>query len=129
MRDCGVSLGPGFLQLATLEEVLVDEPPVRLRAAFYDPGDLDQVVAAIRALGEVVVGIGAPAGENRVAERELAQRGVAPLAYSEQTARLYDELSDLGIYSPTSPTGQVEEGAFRRAAVFETSPDGVFAVL
>jgi hypothetical protein len=129
MRYCGISLGPGFLQLATLEEVLVDEPPVRLRAAFYEPGDLDQVVAAIRALDDAVAGIGAPAGQNRAADRELAQRGVPPTPYSEQAARLYDELSDLGIYSPASGTGQVEEGAFRHAAVFETSPDGVFAAL
>src|SRR5690349_18594363 len=129
MRYCGIALGPGFFQLATLEEMLVDEPPVRLRAAFYEPGDLDQVVAAIRALDEAVVGIGAPAGENRAADRALAQRGVPPAAYSEQAARLFDELSHLGIYSPASATGQVEEGAFRHAAVFETSPDGVFAAL
>jgi len=129
MRYCGIALGPGFLQLATLEEVLVDEPPVRLRATFYDPGDLDQVVAAIRALDDAVVGIGAPAGENRAADRELAQRGVPSMPYAEQAARLYTELSDLGIYAPAGATGQVDEGAFRHAAVFETSPDGVFAAL
>jgi hypothetical protein len=129
MRYCGITLGPGFFQLATLEELLADEPPVRLRAAFYDPGDLDQVVAAIRALDHAVVGIGAAAGEHRAADRELAQRGVPPAVYSEQAARLFDELSDLGIYSPANATGQVEEGAFRQASVFETSPDGVFAAL
>src|ERR1051326_7643184 len=129
MRYCGIALGPGFLQLATLEEVLVDEPPVRLRATFYDPGDLDQVVAAIRALDDAVVGIGAPAGENRAADRELAQRGVPSMPYAEQAARLYTELSDLGFSAPGGARGQGDEGAFRHAAVFETSPDGVFAAL
>jgi hypothetical protein len=127
---CGIALGPGFLQLASLEEVLVPEPPVRLRASFYEPGDLEQVTAAIRALGDAVVGIGAPAGEDRAADRELAERGVPPMHYSAQAARLYEELQDLGVYSPPGLSGgQVEEGAFRTAAVFETSPDGLFAAL
>jgi hypothetical protein len=129
MRYCGIALGPGFLQLATLEEVLVDEPPVRLSATFYEPGDVDHVAEAVRELGEVVVGIGAPAGENREADRELAARGVPPLPYSAPAARLYDELDDLGVYSPSRGSGQVEEGAFRNAAVFETAPDGLFAAL
>jgi hypothetical protein len=107
----------------------VDEPPVRLRATFYEPGDADQVVVAIRALGDAVVGVGAPAGESRQADRDLAARGVPPLPYSAPAARVYEELADLGIYSPVNTTGQVEEGAFRRAAVFETSPDGLFAAL
>jgi hypothetical protein len=129
MRYCGIALGPGFLQLATLEEVLVDEPPVRLRATFYEPGDVDQVVAAIRALGDVAVGVGAPAGENREADRDLAARGIPPLPYSAPAARLYDELDDLGIYTPSGPGTQVVEGAFRTAGVFETTPDGLFAAL
>lgn len=129
MQYCGIALGPGFFQLATLEEVLVPQPPVRLRATFYEPGDLQQVVSAVRGLGAVVVGIGAPAGENRAADRELAARGVPPMPYSEQAARLYEELDDLGIYKPGGAGGQVEEGAFRGAAVFETSPDAVFAAL
>src|SRR5919204_2436173 len=106
MRYCGIALGAGFLQLASLEEVLVPQPPVRLRADFYEPGDLDQVVAAVRGLEEVVVGIGAPAGENRSADRELAQRGVPPLHYSEQAVRLYEKLADFGIYSPMSTGGR-----------------------
>lgn len=129
MHYCGIALGPGFLQLASLDEVLVPQPPVRLRATFYEPGDVDQVIAAIRGLEDVVVGIGAPAGEDRAADRELAARGVPPMPCSEHAARLYDELADLGVYSPTGAGGQVEEGAFRAAAVFETTPDGVFAAL
>jgi len=129
MHYCGIALGPGFLQLASLEEVLVPQPPVRLRANFYEPGDVDQVTAAIRGMEDVVVGIGAPAGEDRAADRELAARGVPPMPYSEHAGRLYDELADLGVYSPAGGGGQVEEGAFRAAAVFETTPDGVFAAL
>jgi hypothetical protein len=129
MHYCGIALGPGFLQLASLEEVLVPQPPVRLRATFYEPGDVDQVTAAIRGLEDVVVGIGAPAGEDRAADRELAARGIPPMPYSEHAARLYGELADLGVYSPAGLGGQVEEGAFRAAAVFETTPDGVFAAL
>jgi hypothetical protein len=128
MRYCGIALGPGFFQLVTLEEVLGPQPPVRLRAAFYEPGDLDQVVAAVRGFGDMVVGIGAPAGENRIADRDLAARGVQPLPFSESVARIYDELTDLGIYAGGN-TGQVDDGAYRGAAVFETSPDGVFAAL
>ncbi|HEY1594319.1 MAG TPA: hypothetical protein VGF74_02900 [Thermoleophilaceae bacterium] len=133
MRYCGIALGPGFLQLAALEEVVVAEPPVRLRASFYEPGDAGQVAAELRALGDVVIGIGAPAGENRACDRELAERGIPPLPYSEAAARLYAELSELGVYMPAHPnghqTGPVEEGAFRGATVFETSPDAVFIAL
>jgi hypothetical protein len=127
---CGIALGPGFLQLASLEEVLVAEPPVRLLATFYEPGDRDQVTAVIRALGDAVVGIGARAGEDRAADRELAARGVPPMRYSSEAALLYEELADLGVYTPTAHGGgQVKEGAFRAAALFETSPDGLFAAL
>jgi hypothetical protein len=128
VRYCGIAVGPGFLQLVALEEMLVEEPPVRLRATFYEPGDLDQVVAEIRSLADVVVGIGAPAGEDRACDRALAERGVPPMAYSEAAGRLYAELADLGVYSGEG-SGQVGEGAFRSAAVFETSPDAVFAAL
>ncbi|HET8672310.1 MAG TPA: hypothetical protein VFL87_01645 [Thermoleophilaceae bacterium] len=129
MRYCGVALGPGFVQLCALEEVLVEEPPVRLRASFYEPGDAAGVVAELRSLGDVVVAVGAPAGEDRACDRELAERGVAPLPYSAVGARIHDELSNLGRYSPSGGTGQVEDGAFRSAALFETNPDAVFCAL
>jgi hypothetical protein len=91
------------------------------------------VAAELRALGDVVIGIGAPAGEDRACDRELAERGIPPLPYSEAAARLYAELSELGVYTPAHAnghqTGPVEEGAFRGAAVFETSPDAVFIAL
>lgn len=128
---CGIALGPGFLQLCALEEELTPEPPVRLRARFYEPGEPTAVVAELRALGEIVVGVGAPAGEDRACDRELATRGVPPMPFSEPAARVYEELADLGLYDPHAPAGggQVAEGAFRRAALFETNPDGVFAAL
>jgi hypothetical protein len=133
LRYCGIALGPGFLQLVALEEVRLSEPPVRLHASFYEPGDAAQVAAALRSLADVVVGVGAPAGEQRACDRELAARGVPPLPYSQPAARLYAELSDLRLYLPAhagdAAGGPVEEGAFRVAALFETNPDGVFAAL
>ena len=129
MRYCGIALGPGFVQLASLEEVLVAEPPVRLRATFYEPGDAELVAAQIHAMGDVVVGIGAAAGEDRDCDRELAARGIPPLPSSDAAARLYSELADLGIYAGGEVAGRVEEGAFRSAAAFETNPDGLFAAL
>jgi hypothetical protein len=130
---CGIALGPGFLQLAMLEEVLVEEPPVRLRASFYQPGDAEQIVAELHALGDVVVGVGAPAGEHRACDHELAERGITPMPYSGVGAALYSKLLDLGLYIPGNSngarSGPVENGAFRSAAVFETRPDGVFAAL
>lgn len=134
MRYCGIALGPGFLQLAALEEVLVDEPPVRLHASFYEPGDAEQIVAELRALGDVVVGVGAPAGEERACDHELAERGITPMPYSGVAARLYSKLADLGhVYSPAQSNGErsglVQDGAFRTAVLFETRPDGVFAAL
>jgi hypothetical protein len=130
VRYCGIALGQGFLQLATLEEVLVDEPPVRLRASFYEPGDAAQVVEAVRGLGDIVVAVGAPAGEDRACDRELAERGIPPMPFSDAGARVYEELSDLEMYVPNAGAGgQVEEGAFRHAPVFETTPDGVFIAL
>jgi hypothetical protein len=129
VRYCGIALGQGFVQLATLEEVLVDEPPVRLRASFFEPGDPAQVAEALRGLGDIVVGVGAPAGEERACDRELAERGIPPMPYSDAAARVYEELAGLEIYSPETASGQVEEGAFRAAPVFETTPDGVFIAL
>ena len=129
MRYCGIALGQGFVQLATLEEVLVDEPPVRLRASFFEPGDAAQVVEALRGLGDIVVAVGAPAGEDRACDRELAERGIPPMPFSDAAARVYEELAGLEMYSPDSGSGQVEEGAFRAAPVFETTPDGVFIAL
>jgi hypothetical protein len=129
VRYCGIALGQGFIQLAALEEVLVDEPPVRLRASFWEPGDAAQVAEAVRDLGEIVVAVGAPAGEDRACDRELAERGIPPMPFSDAGARVYEELSDLERYTPHSAGGQVEEGAFRHAPVFETTPDGVFIAL
>src|SRR5919197_1085381 len=48
------------LQLAMLEELRVDEPPIRLTAIFFEPGSAAEVAAELRSLAEVVVGVGAP---------------------------------------------------------------------
>ncbi len=129
MRYCGIALGPGFVQLCALEEVLVAEPPVRLRATFYEPGEAHEVGAELRALGDVVVAVGAPAADGRACDRALAERGVAPLPYSAAGARIHEQLSELGRYVPGGGDGQVEEGAFRSKALFETNPDAVFCAL
>jgi hypothetical protein len=133
MRYCGIAVAPGFQQLCAFEEILVEEPPVRLRATFYEPGKPGQVIAQVRALGDVVVAVAAPAraGGERACDRELARRGVPPQHFLEPGRELFEGLADLGIYTPQEGSGEgpVEEGAFRHAAVFETSADGVFAAL
>jgi hypothetical protein len=134
MRYCGIAVGPSYQQLCVLEEVLAPEPPVRLQATFYEPGDPGKVIAEVGALGEVVVAVGAPAGEDRVCDRELADRGVPPMRFLEQGREFYEGLAGLGHpYLPDSANGSlhglVENGAFRGAPVFETNPDGVFAAL
>ena len=131
MRYCGIAVGPSYQQLCALEEVLAPEPPVRLQATFYEPGDPGQVIAALRSLGDVVVAVGAPAGEERACDSELAERGVPPMRFLEQGRQLYEGLGHpyLPAVANGARHGQVEDGAFRRAAVFETNPDGVFAAL
>ncbi|MEA2438135.1 MAG: hypothetical protein QOF65_2691, partial [Thermoleophilaceae bacterium] len=60
MRYCGVVTGGPYLQMATLEEVRTEEPPIRLAARFYEPGTPEQVVRELRNVGDLVVGVGAP---------------------------------------------------------------------
>ena len=60
MHYCGVVPMQGALQLAMLEEVRAPEPPIRLSAIFFEPGSAQQVAAELGALGEVVLGVGAP---------------------------------------------------------------------
>lgn len=139
MRYCGI-VGVGAHQvLCCLEEVLVDEPPVRLRATFHEPGSVEAVAAEIRAGGDAVVGIGAPirrpleGRELRECDRELRRRGVFPLPFEEDGRRMFQALAGQGIYSPAGAegelTGVVEEGAYHAHPVFETHPDGIFCAL
>src|SRR5919108_1848759 len=93
MRYCGVVPMQGALQLSMLEEVRAPEPPIRLSAMFFEPGSVEQVAAELRALGETVVGVGAPLGgpregrQRRDCDAQLAQRGVSPQAGSRDIER------------------------------------------
>src|SRR3954468_8165406 len=85
MRYCGVVGAGPYLQLATLEEVRTEEPPIRLHARFYEPGSPEAVGREIRAFGDdVVVGIGAAlSSQPRMAGEELAKRGVSGTPFHE----------------------------------------------
>jgi predicted nuclease with RNAse H fold len=129
MRYCGVVGGGGpYLQLATLEEVRTDEPPIRLSATFYEPGTPEAVVGELRGMGEVVVGIGAPLSSGtRVAEEELRRRGVLPVPSHEGAQALAATLG-MPVYAG-GPGEVVDEGAYAATPLFETHPDGVFCAL
>ena len=138
MRYCGIVAAGNYFVLCALEEVVLDEPPVRLQATFFEPGSVEEVVAEVRGGGEAVTAIAAPTGAprdggTRECDRELRHRGVFPLPYEESGRRLFQALAGLGFYVPHADEGQVEgaveEGAYREAPVFETNPDGVFCAL
>jgi predicted nuclease with RNAse H fold len=127
----------GALQLALLEEVRTDEPPIRLNALFYEPGSAAQVAQEMRALGEVVIGVGAPlvgplnGRPGRDCDALLLRRGVGPQAATQETRVLAELLRDLPAFAPGGEdrTGPVPDGAFRRFPVIETNADGVFCAL
>ena len=50
MRYCGIVAGGGYQHLCALEEVREPEPPIRLRAAFFEPGSVEEVAEAVRRL-------------------------------------------------------------------------------
>ena len=137
MHYCGVVAVQGALQLAMLEEVRTDEPPIRLNALFYEPGSAAEVAHELHALGEVVIAVGAPlAGPRngrpgRDCDALLLRRGVAPQAPTQETRQLADLLRDLPTFAPggDDQTGPVPDGAYRRFPVFETNADGVFCAL
>ena len=136
MRYCGLAPARGLIQLALLEEVREAEPPVRLRAVFFDPGSAAQVASELLSLGDVVVGLGAPfrppnPGRERLCDGLLRQRGVAPRSFDPELGRAAHELSRMGVFAPQAmdAEGPVPEGSFREASVFETNPDAVFCAL
>jgi predicted nuclease with RNAse H fold len=137
MRYCGVVSMQGALQLSMLEEVRAPEPPIRLSAMFFEPGSAAQVAAELRALGEVVLGVGAPLGEprggrpRRDCDTQLAQRGVPPQAGSNETQALSELLAELPAFRPSDGVddGPVGEGAYHDFPLFETNADGVFCAL
>ena len=134
MHYCGVVAVQKALQLAILEEVRTDEPPIRLNALFYEPGPADRVARELHALGEAVIAVGAPltgprnGRPGRDCDALLLRRGVAPQAPTQETRQLADLLRDLPTFAPggDDQTGPVEDGAYRRFPVIETNPDGVF---
>jgi hypothetical protein len=133
MRYCGVSAIPtGHLQLAVLEELRMTDPPVRLAASFYEPGTADQVAAAIGALGDAIIAIATnAAGGDRVGDRLLQALGVAPADQAPEAGRLFELLSDRGLYVPAADAsnGLVGEQAWHSARVIETNADAIFCAL
>jgi predicted nuclease with RNAse H fold len=128
MRYCGVVTGGPYLQMATLEEVRTEEPPIRLAARFYEPGTPEQVVRELRNVGDLVVGVGAPLSAGpRTADDELRRRGVFPVPPHEGAQAMVEALG-LGVYAG-GPSEAVDEGAYAETPVFETSADGVFCAL
>ena len=133
MRYCGVVPARGLVQLVLLEEVLAPEPPIRLAAAFFEPGSPEQVAAEVGALPEAVVAVGAPLvdGGARLCDELIRMRGVPPQAPDPEILRLAAELSALGVFRPAGDeeAGIVPEGAYGEAPVFETNADAVFCAL
>ena len=117
MHYCGVVAMQGSLQLAMLEEVRTEEPPIRLNALFYEPGSAADVANELHKLGEVVIGVGAPlAGPvngrpGRDCDALLLRRGVAPQAPTQETRQLADLLRDLPTFAPGGEerTGPVQD--------------------
>ncbi len=130
MRYCGVVGAGPYLQLATLEEVRTEEPPVRLHAQFFEPGspaDVATELQAITAAG-AIFGVGSPlGGPGRAADQDLLSRGVPALPPHEGAVALVEALG-LPVYAG-GPSDVVDEGAYAETPVFETHPDGVFCAL
>jgi predicted nuclease with RNAse H fold len=139
MRYCGIVSGGGYQHLCVIEEVREPDPPIRLRATFFEPGSVEEVAEAVRSFGDAAVGIAAPFSsprngrELRLCDLELRRRGVFPLEYDEQGRRMFQALANRGLFAPpedeAEQDGTVEEGAYTEMPVFETNPDGVFSAL
>ena len=137
MHYCGIEVGAGMHHLCVLREVRTEDPPVRLGARFYEPGDPSAVARVIRGLGDVVVAIGAPmtkparGRDQRAADEALARLGIVPRPYSDAGASLFESLADLGLFQPAGDDreGNVGEGAFEETPVFETNVEAVFSAL
>jgi predicted nuclease with RNAse H fold len=137
VRYCGVVGRGEQYYLCALEEVRAPEPPIRLTASFYEPGEPERVAAELRALREFVVGIASPlsirvAGRvARACDEELGRRGVRPESAGDGGATLLAGLPGLDVYVPAAEgaEGAVEEAAFRAAPLFETNVEAVFCAL
>jgi hypothetical protein len=139
VRYCGAAVGPGHAVLCVIGEVRDPEPPIRLSAAFYEPGAAADVAREIED-AEAVVAIAAAAAPGRACDEELRRRGVTPAPYAEDGRLLFEALAPRGVYAPAaegtlegavagSRQGAVEEGAYRSMPVFETNADGTFCAL
>jgi predicted nuclease with RNAse H fold len=137
LRYCGITAAHGVLVLAMLEEVRTPEPPVRLSAIFYEPGEASQVTAELRSMGDVVVAVDGPLGpaadgrSERACDALLRRRGVSPRPATPALEEAAAMLAGLGRLSP--PGGDLEgvvgEGDYADAPVFETNADGVFCAM
>ena len=130
MHYCGIVPMQRALQLALLEEVRDPEPPIRLSALFYEPGEAGQLAAELRRLGDVVVAVGAPfrGDGSRGADDELRSRGVVPQPPHAELGR-FVELLAMPVFEGDDGDGSIPEGAYHEAPVFETNADGVFCAL
>ena len=137
MDYCGIQVGPGMHHLCVLREVRTAEPPVRLEARFYEAGSTGAVVARVGALGDVVVAVAAPmtqgrhGRDRRVCDHALRHLGIPPLPFTDEGGAVFEELAELGLFEPDSEEeeGNVPEGAYEVARVFETNVEGVFSAL
>ena len=138
MLYCGIEVSaPGAHYLCALQEVRTEEPPVRLEARFYEPGSADAIAARIGALADVVVAVGAPmtAGlrgrERRACDHALRRIGIVPRSFTEESGRLFEDLSPLGIFAPDGDEreGNVPDSAYETMPVFETNVEAVFSAL
>lgn len=151
MRYCGIAVGRKHHHLCAIEEARTDEPPIKLPAAFFEPGSAERVVAQLQALAPVVVAVDGPlsdpAGEqsHRVCDEELARRGVTPNVPSDGARALCEGLRPLGIFKggrlpdaegaqgPATGDqgleGDIDTGVFQTTPVFETNSEGVFCAL
>jgi predicted nuclease with RNAse H fold len=117
--------------------VRTPQPPVRLSAIFYEPGEAGQVAAELRSLGEVVVAVDGPLGppadgrSERACDALLRGRGGAPRPATPALEDAAAMLASLGRFAPAAGDleGIVEEGAYADGPVFETNADGVFCAM
>jgi predicted nuclease with RNAse H fold len=133
---CGVVPAHGLLQLAMLEEVRTADPPIHLSALFFEPGSASQLAEELRALGDLVVALGAPLsgpGDGRPPRDcdELLQRlGVSPQPPHAEMRQL-GELLEAPVFRPggEASEGPVAEGAYSDFPAFETNAEAVFCAM
>jgi predicted nuclease with RNAse H fold len=139
VRYCGIVASGSYVHLCAIEEMRVEEPPIRLEALFYEPASPEQVAVEVDAFGACVVAVAAPVGgprnggDARLADTALKARGVLPAPYVPEGRRMFQALASRGLFTPEAADGvtegEVPEGAYESMQVFETNADGVFCAL